>query len=167
MRSIGKLLAGGLMLLAAMSKDRRDFLESRVERAQSASLAQLATDESLAYDLGSELLENAGVLNVVLRRNNVRQLALSSPIPEPISATYDLRDQPFWTSIREALALLKSIAWTPLHRDDWYELQAVRTAATARRMVANSSRRPWMCPSSPGISGSSSVPLTGVTIRVG
>jgi hypothetical protein len=43
-------------------------------------------------DLERELLENAGVLNVVLRRDEVRQLVLSSPIPQPIEATFDLRD---------------------------------------------------------------------------
>lgn len=100
------LLAELLILLPAISNYRLDFLESRLERAQIASLALLATDESLATDLESELLENAGVFNVVLRRNDVRQLVLSSPIPGPISATYDLRDQPFWTSIRDALVQL-------------------------------------------------------------
>ncbi len=48
--------------------------------------------ESMARISKSELLDNAGVFNVVLRRDDVRQLVLSSPIPRPISATYDLRD---------------------------------------------------------------------------
>jgi signal transduction histidine kinase len=100
------LLAELLILLPSLANYRLDFLESRLERAQIASLALLATDESLAADLESELLENAGVFNVVLRRNDVRQLVLSSPIPGPIRATYDLREQPFWTSARDALALL-------------------------------------------------------------
>ena len=100
------LLAELLILLPSLANYRLDFLESRLERAQIASLALLATDESLASDLESELLENAGVFNVVLRRNDVRQLVLSSPIPGPISATYDLRDQSFWTSGRDALAQL-------------------------------------------------------------
>ncbi|GLK63595.1 sensor histidine kinase [Paracoccus kondratievae] len=98
------LLAELLILLPSIANYRLDFLESRLERAQIASLALLATDESLATDLESELLENAGVFNVVLRRNDVRQLVLSSPIPGPISATYDLRDQPLWTSVRDAIA---------------------------------------------------------------
>ncbi|MFC3569219.1 HAMP domain-containing sensor histidine kinase [Paracoccus sp. TOH] len=100
------LLAEVLILLPSIANYRLDFLESRLERAQIASLALLATDESLASDLESELLENAGVFNVVLRRNDVRQLVLSSPIPGPISATYDLREQPFWTSIRDAMVQL-------------------------------------------------------------
>ncbi|CAM3765827.1 sensor histidine kinase [Paracoccus yeei] len=100
------ILAELLILLPSLANYRQDYLESRLERAQIASLALLATDESLASDLESELLENAGVFNVVLRRNDVRQLVLSSPIPGPIAATYDLRDQPFLTSARDALAQL-------------------------------------------------------------
>ncbi|WP_347266155.1 HAMP domain-containing sensor histidine kinase [Paracoccus sp. (in: a-proteobacteria)] len=100
------LLAELLILLPLIANYRLDFLESRLERAQIASLALLATDESLAADLESELLENAGVYNVVLRRNDVRQLVLSSPIPGPVSASFDLREQPFWTSIRDAMLQL-------------------------------------------------------------
>jgi hypothetical protein len=50
------LLAELLILLPSISNYRLDFLESRLERAQIASLALLATDESLASDLESELL---------------------------------------------------------------------------------------------------------------
>ncbi len=100
------LLAELLILLPSIANYRLDFLESRLERAQIASLALLATDESLASELESELLANAGVFNVVLRRNDVRQLVLSSPIPGPVASTYDLRDQPFWTSIGDAITQL-------------------------------------------------------------
>lgn len=97
------LIAEILIVFPSVSNYRLNILESKLERAQIASLALLATDESLASDLETELLENAGVFNVVLRRNDVRQLVLSSPIPGPIAATYDLRDQPFWTAIRDAI----------------------------------------------------------------
>ncbi len=86
------LLAEVFILVPALSASRLNFLESRLERAQIASLALLATDESIASDLESELLQNAGVYNVVLRRNDIRQLVLSSPIPQPVYATFDLRD---------------------------------------------------------------------------
>jgi hypothetical protein len=39
-------------------------------------------------ELEAELLANAEVYNVVLRRDEVRQLVLSSPLPEPIGETY-------------------------------------------------------------------------------
>ncbi|MBA48396.1 sensor histidine kinase [Paracoccus sp. (in: a-proteobacteria)] len=100
------VLAELFILLPALSRFRLDFLESRLERAQIASLALLATDESLTSDLESELLQNAGVLNVVLRRDNVRQLVLSSPIRDQVSATYDLREEGVVQTIDDALVTL-------------------------------------------------------------
>lgn len=97
------LLAEILILVPSVTNFRRDYLETRLERAQIASLALLATDESIAADLESELLENAGVFNVVLRRDDIRQLVLSSPLPQPISATYDLRDHNWGRSVRDTL----------------------------------------------------------------
>ena len=81
------------VLIPSVADFRLDYLQTRLEKAQIASLSLLATDESenIAADLESELLANAGVYNVVLRRNDVRQLVLSSPLPGPITATYDLR----------------------------------------------------------------------------
>ena len=84
------VLAEAAILIPSVSNHRRDYLDSRLERAQIASLALLATDESIASDLESELLETAGVYNVVLRRDDIRRLVLSSPLPAPINATYDL-----------------------------------------------------------------------------
>ena len=75
------ILAELLILLPSLANYRQDYLESRLERAQIASLALLATDESIAADLESELLENAGVFNVVLRRDDIRQLV-------PVSYTH-------------------------------------------------------------------------------
>lgn len=102
------LLAEVFILLPALANFRSDYLESRLERAQIASLALLATDESLASDLESELLQNAGVFNVVLRRDDIRQLVLSSPIPGPVAATYDLREQNLWQSILDSVATLSN-----------------------------------------------------------
>ena len=66
----------------------------------------LASDESLADDLEAELLQNAGVLNVVLRRNDIRQLVLSSRIPGPVAQTYDLREDGVPQTIDDALGAL-------------------------------------------------------------
>ncbi|WP_372802163.1 sensor histidine kinase [Paracoccus seriniphilus] len=100
------VMAELLILLPALASFRLDYLESRLERAQIASLALLATDESLASDLESELLQNAGVFNVVLRRDDVRQLVLSSTIPGPVTATYDLRDEDVPQTVDDALGTL-------------------------------------------------------------
>lgn len=100
------LLAEALILVPSLSNHRLTILESRLERAQIASLAQLATDEAIASDVESELLLNAGVYNVVLRRDDLRQLVLSSPLPGPVAATYDLRDATTWAAVRDAMAQL-------------------------------------------------------------
>lgn len=100
------MLAEVLILLPALASFRLDYLESRLERGQIASLAVLASDESLADDLESELLQNAGVFNVVLRRDDIRQLVLQSKLPGPVAQTYDLREQGVVQSIDDALRAL-------------------------------------------------------------
>ena len=95
------MLAEVLIFVPSIARFREDFLLSRLERAQIASLALLA-DDMLADELEAELLVNAGVYNVVLRRDEVRQLMLSSPIPGQVANTYDLRDAGALVLIRDA-----------------------------------------------------------------
>ena len=85
------MLAEVLIFVPSVARFREDYLLSRLERAQIASLALLA-DDMIDEDLEAELLRNAEVYNVVLRRDEVRQLMLSSPMPAPIDKTFDLRD---------------------------------------------------------------------------
>lgn len=100
------MLAEVLIFVPSVARYREDYLISRLERAQIASLALLANHGAVSDRLQQELLHNAGVLNVVLRRDAVRQLVLSSPIPEPIYATYDLRHVGPFQLIHDALAEL-------------------------------------------------------------
>ncbi|ETX30573.1 sensor histidine kinase [Roseivivax isoporae] len=100
------MLAEVLIFVPSVSRFRESFLLARLERAQIASLAALATDDLIDPALEEELLLNAGVYNVVLRRDEARQLMLSSPIPGEIVATYDLRDASALTLIRDALRRL-------------------------------------------------------------
>lgn len=100
------VLAEILVLVPSMARFRADYLMDKLEKAQIASLATLATDEMIGPELEKELLANAGVYNVVLRRDEVRQLVLSSEIPEPIQATYDLRSSGPLTLIEDAFALI-------------------------------------------------------------
>nr|WP_239479955.1 HAMP domain-containing sensor histidine kinase [Actibacterium sp. 188UL27-1] len=99
------MLAEVLIFLPSVARFREDFLLSRLERAQIASLALLAED-MLDEELEQELLENAGVYNVVLRRNEMRQLILSSPIPAPVMDTFDLRNASALELIRDAVMCL-------------------------------------------------------------
>ncbi len=97
------MLAEVLIFAPSVARFRTEYLQARLERAQIASLALLASDGSIAGELAGELLENAGVFNVVLRRDEVRELVLSSPIPAPIAATFDLREATTFGLIRDAL----------------------------------------------------------------
>lgn len=99
------LLAEVMILVPALTGFRVDYLMLRLERAQIASLALLA-DVDVPDKVQTELLENAEVFNVVLRRNDVRQLVLSSPVPGPVNATYDLRTASQPELVRDALVSL-------------------------------------------------------------
>ena len=99
------MIAEVLIFVPSVARFREAYFETRLERAQIASLSVLA-DDMMDPALEQELLENAGVFNVVLRRDEVRQLALSSPIPAPIHATYDIRDAGALTLIADAMMVL-------------------------------------------------------------
>lgn len=97
------LLAEALILAPSIARYRETYLNLRLEKAQIASLALLASDDEITADLEAELLANAGVFNVVLRRDEVRQLVLSSPIPLPVEQTYDLRFSGPLGSVHDAM----------------------------------------------------------------
>lgn len=101
------MLAEVLIFVPSIARFRADYLVLRLEKAQIASLALLATDGEISPELEAELLVNAGVFNVVLRRDEVRQLVLSSPIPAAIYDTYDLRASGPWDLIRDAIDVLR------------------------------------------------------------
>lgn len=99
------LLAEALIFVPSVTRYRTDYLGLRLERAQIASLSLLA-DPMISPELEQELLTNAGVFNVVLRRDEVRQLVLSSPVPGPVVATYDLRHAGYGAQMRDSLMAL-------------------------------------------------------------
>ncbi len=96
------MLAEVLIFVPSVARFREDYLLDRLERAQIASLALLAND-MIDAELEKELLKNAGVMNVVLRRDEVRQLMLSSPIPQQIEDTFDLRNPGAFELIVDAM----------------------------------------------------------------
>ena len=99
------MLAEILIFVPSIARFREDYLLSRLERAQIASLALLA-DDMISPDLEEELLRNAEVFNVVLRRDEARQLILSAPMPQQISDSFDLRGATAFQLIRDAMARL-------------------------------------------------------------
>jgi hypothetical protein len=99
------MLAEVMIFVPSIARYREDFLLNRLERAQIASLALLA-DDMIDTELEEELLLNAGVFNVVLRRDELRQLVLSSPMPSEVTQTFDLREATALVLIRDAMARL-------------------------------------------------------------
>ncbi len=99
------MLAEVVIFVPSVARFREDYLLSRLERAQIASLVLLA-DDMIDADLEEELLRNAEVFNVVLRRDEARQLMLSSPMPRPIDHTFDLREAGPFMLIRDAMIRL-------------------------------------------------------------
>jgi signal transduction histidine kinase len=100
------MLAEVMIFVPSIARFRAEFLAERLKQAQIAALTQLATEDMIMPELEAELLANAEVFNVVLRRDDVRQLVLSSPLPDGIHETYDLRMAGPWELIRDAFHCL-------------------------------------------------------------
>jgi len=101
------MLAEVLIFVPSVARFRLNYLEDRLELAQLATLALLATpDEMVSPELADELLANAEVMNIVLRRNDLRELILSNPMTDPIEETFDLRNPGAFTLIKDAMACL-------------------------------------------------------------
>lgn len=101
------LITEVLIFVPAMARFRISYLQTQLDLAQLGALALLATpDSAVSPDLERELLQTANVLNVVLQRDNVRELVLSSPIPASVDRTYDLRTDNTGMLIRDALRVL-------------------------------------------------------------
>jgi signal transduction histidine kinase len=98
------VIAEVLVFVPSMARFRQDYLQNRLELGQLAALALLATpDEMVTPDLEAELLSTAEVLNVVLRRQQVRELALSSPMPPRIDDDFNLGTAGPMQLMRDAL----------------------------------------------------------------
>ena len=75
------MLAEVLIFVPSVARFRQDYLAIRLEKAQIASLSVLASEGgTVSPELAQELLDNAGVYNIV-RRRAVSELILSSPVP--------------------------------------------------------------------------------------
>ncbi len=99
------MLAEVFIFVPSVARFREQFLADRLQRAQIASLG-LLTGGEVSADLEEELLRNAEVFNVVLRRDAARQLVLSSPVPSPVSQSFDLREATALTLVGDALRRL-------------------------------------------------------------
>lgn len=95
------MLAEIFIFVPSIARFRQDYMVNRLERAQIASLALLDND-MIDPEVERELLKNAGVFNVALRRDEMRELMLSSDLPSPVVASFDMRDPSAMTLIMDA-----------------------------------------------------------------
>lgn len=95
------------IFVPSVARFRADYLMERVRRAEIAALTVLAApDRIVSPDLEAALLDRAEVLNIVVGREGVRELVLTSPDLAPVVETFDLRDPSFTELIRDALLRL-------------------------------------------------------------
>ncbi|MGB0958997.1 MAG: sensor histidine kinase [Halocynthiibacter sp.] len=99
------MLAEILIFVPSIARFREDYLLLHLEKAQIASLSLLA-DDMIDGQLEAELLRNAGVYTVVLRRDEMSQLVLSSEMPSMVQETFDLRSAGPMVLIWDALKCL-------------------------------------------------------------
>lgn len=120
-RGIGRSLSGRLLVLTIafalgvqlvvyvplVAGAHQDLLRGRIAAAQTAVLALEATQNNqVSPRLRQELLANAGVVAVALKRDEARLLFLADKTPEPVSKIYDLRDTGWTTAIADAIEAL-------------------------------------------------------------
>lgn len=97
------MLAEVLIFVPSMARFREQYLRERLEKAQIASLAMLASDEKgISKELEQELIRNSEVFSVALKRDGARELMLMAPGEMMVKARYDLREATVWSLIRDA-----------------------------------------------------------------
>ncbi len=80
-----------LFFVPAVSRFRETYLQNQLELAQQAAIAVLTVPgDEPPPELKEQLLANAQVLTIALRRPDVREMALSVDHPPRIAQTYDL-----------------------------------------------------------------------------
>ncbi|ABS61928.1 integral membrane sensor signal transduction histidine kinase [Parvibaculum lavamentivorans DS-1] len=87
------MLAEVLIFVPSVANFRLNWLDQRLAAAQIASLAlEARPDNMVSPALREELLKNAQVYAVALRRDDARRLVLSEDMPPMVDTSFDLRD---------------------------------------------------------------------------
>lgn len=107
------MIAELLIFIPSVARYRLDYLGERVEMGQLVGLAAAAADrELLTEDFRDELLRNAEVLMVAMKRGGTRSLLIGGSVPGMADTVYDLRDATIFSSIWDSAMLM----WTPSDR---------------------------------------------------
>ena len=102
------LLSSVMIYVPSIAYFRLQYLNNKIAGAQIASLAvEAAQDNTLPLYLEAELLTNADVLAVALRRDSVRFLMLAGDLPANIDAHFDLRNVGPLDAIIDAFTTLR------------------------------------------------------------
>lgn len=104
------LVAEVLFFVPAMARFRVDYLQGRLELGQVAATALLAPQQQeVSRAFQEELFASAGVLNVVLRRDLVREMMVESPaVPDMVDETFYLDDASQVELMRDAMRVFFS-----------------------------------------------------------
>jgi len=98
------MLAEVLVFVPSVSNFRRQWLMERLAAAQIASLAaEAAPGGQLPKTLRDDLLEQAKVKAIAVKRADSRVLIIEMDMPDDVDASYDLRDTSWLTLIGDAL----------------------------------------------------------------
>lgn len=101
------MLTGTFVFLPSVARYREEYLAHQLHLAEIAAHVLLASrDDDTESAMGEELLNNAGVRSIVLRRENSRQLILQTPGDQVIAETYDLRDAGLFRLIIDAVQII-------------------------------------------------------------
>ncbi|MFC7048802.1 sensor histidine kinase [Emcibacter nanhaiensis] len=97
------MLAEVLIYVPSIAGFRLNWLEERLGAAQIAILAiEAAPDYMVGEKLSWELLNSAGVVAIVRKKDDNRELVLGTDKPLNVEARYDIRDTNWWTLVHDA-----------------------------------------------------------------
>jgi signal transduction histidine kinase len=97
------LLAEIVIYVPTVAREHRDLLSARIAAAQTAALAlEEAENNEVSPRLRRELLANAGVRAVALKRDETRRLYLADENLPVVAETFDLRAAGLWSDIAQA-----------------------------------------------------------------
>lgn len=98
------MLAEVLVFVPSVANFRKNWLMERLAAAQIAAIA-VAPDRQTPRAVKEELLKNAQVHAVALKRDDARNLILQSDLKTGVAGHYDLRDAPWVDLVMDAMAV--------------------------------------------------------------
>ncbi len=103
------LMVASMIYIPSLANFRQGFLEERLSAAQIAALAlEEAPNNIISSELEANLLEAAGVMTIIMRRQDKSLLLGFDNLTEKVDADYDLRSPLLKDLIADAFSVLDS-----------------------------------------------------------